>query len=156
MVGVAVNVTLDPEQIFVAEASMFTLAVRVELTVMVMGFEVAGLPDTHVALEVITQLITSPLFNDELMYVLLFVPVFAPFSFHWYEGVPPFAGVAVKVTDVPAQIVVALAAMLSAGTTTGFTVIVIVFDVAVVGVAHGAVEVITQLIISPFASEVFT
>ena len=53
------NVTLDPEQIFVAEASMFTLAVRVELTVMVMGFEVAGLPDTHVALEVITQLITS-------------------------------------------------------------------------------------------------
>ena len=37
----------------------------------------------------------------------------------------------------------------------GFTVIVIAFDVAVVGLAHGLFEVITQVITSPFASDAF-
>ena len=41
---------------------------------------------------------------------MLLVPTFVPFFFHWYVGVePPFTGVAVKVTEVPEQIVVALA-----------------------------------------------
>lgn len=32
------------------------------------------------------------------------VPALAPLTFHWYAGVvPPFVGVAVKVTDVPEQ-----------------------------------------------------
>jgi hypothetical protein len=43
----------------VAEAAMLTLAGSKGFTVMVRLFEVAGLPETHVALEVITQLITS-------------------------------------------------------------------------------------------------
>ena len=33
-----------------------------------------------------------------------FVPAFVLFTFHWYDGVvPPFVGVAVKVTDEPGQ-----------------------------------------------------
>lgn len=45
------------------------------------------------------------------------MPVFTPFSFHWYDGVvPPLVGVAVKVTDVPEQIVLpGFAAILTAG-----------------------------------------
>jgi hypothetical protein len=53
-----VKVTLEPEHMVVAEADMLTLAVRVELTVIVMAFEVAGLPETQVTLDVITQVIT--------------------------------------------------------------------------------------------------
>ena len=42
------------------------------------------------------------------------VPTFEPFNFHWYVGVvPPFVGVAVKVTEVPAQIVVTEADILT-------------------------------------------
>ena len=38
------------------------------------------------------------------MKVCEFVPAFTPFTFHWYAGVvPPFVGVAVKVTDEPGQ-----------------------------------------------------
>ena len=58
-------------------------------------------------------------------------------------------GVGVKVTDVPAQMVVALAEMETAGVTTGFTIIVTEFEVAVVGEAQVAVDVITQVITSP-------
>ena len=44
----------------------------------------------------------APLANDAFVYVAEFVPTFAPFNFHWYDGVfPPFVGMAVKVTLVP-------------------------------------------------------
>lgn len=45
------------------------------------------------------------------------MPVFTPFSFHWYDGVvPPLVGVAVNVTDVAEQIVLpGFAAILTAG-----------------------------------------
>ncbi len=34
----------------------------------------------------------------------MFVPVFVPFTFHWYDGVvPPLVGAAENVTLVPAQ-----------------------------------------------------
>jgi hypothetical protein len=62
-------------------------------------------------------------------------------------------GAAVKVTLVPEQMVVALAVTETAGITDGFTVIVIAFEVAVVGVAQGAVDVITQVTILPFARD---
>jgi hypothetical protein len=64
--GVAVKVTLVPEQIVVAVAEMLTLAVTLLFTVIVIAFEVAGLPLTQLALEVITQLITS-LFTNVLL-----------------------------------------------------------------------------------------
>ena len=52
------------------------------------------------------------------------VPTFEPFNFHWYVGViPPFVGVAVKVTEVPAQIVVAEADILKLAGKLGLTTI---------------------------------
>ena len=64
-------------------------------------------------------------------------------------------GVAVKVTLVPAQIVLeGLAAMLTLTGNAGFTVIVKLFDVAGDPVAQGvAFEVNTQVTTSPFTSE---
>ena len=60
-------------------------------------------------------------------------------------------GVGVNVTDVPAQIVVAEALIVTDGVTVAFTVIVTLLDVAVVGEAQAAVDVITQVTTSPFA-----
>ena len=59
-----------------------------------------------------------------------------------------------KVTFVPGQIAPdGLATMLTDGVTTGFTVIVIVFEVAVVGETQLAFEVIITLTTSPIFSE---
>ena len=66
---------------------------------------------------------------------------------------PPFTGVGVNVTEVPEQIFVALAEILALGGTVGLTVIEMLFEVAVVGDAQLAVEVIMQLTTSPFARE---
>lgn len=61
-------------------------------------------------------------------------------------------GVAVKVTDVPLQIVLpGLAEMLTDGVTNGVTDIVIPVLVAVAGDAQVALLVSTQVITSPFA-----
>ena len=63
-------------------------------------------------------------------------------------------GVAVNVTLVPMQIVLpGLAAILTEGVTSGFTVMVIAFDVPVVGLAQAKEDVITQVTTSPFASD---
>ena len=79
-----------------------------------------------------------------------------PFNFHWYDGVPPFVAVAVKVTFVPEQIELpGLAPILTDGTTVDPTVIVIPVDVAVDGLAHTSDEVITTVNTSPFASPLF-
>jgi hypothetical protein len=56
--------------------------------------------------------------------------------------VPPFVGVAVNVTLVPAQIVVALGDTDTEGTTVGLTVITVV-AVATVGLGQVALEVIS-------------
>ena len=69
---------------------------------------------------------------------------------------PPFVGVAVKVTLVPAQIVLpGFAAMLTDGTTEPVIAIVIPFEVAVVGLAQANEDVITTVIISPFTNAAF-
>ena len=68
--------------------------------------------------------------------------------------VPPFVGVAVNVTDVPGQIVVDVAEMLTLTGRFGFTVMVIVLDVAGLPVAQVALEVITQVTAFPLASVV--
>ena len=49
--------------------------------------------------------------------------------------------------------VVALDEMLTEGVTTGFTVMVTVFEVAVVGEAQDSEDVITQLTVLPLFSE---
>ena len=56
---------------------------------------------------------------------------------------------------VPAQIVVALAPMLTDGVTVDDTVIVIAFDVAVIGFAHAMDDVITTVTTSPFTNVEF-
>ena len=55
MVGVAVNVTLVPEQMLVAVALTATDGVTLVLTVIVTGVEVAVVGVAQVAVEVITQ-----------------------------------------------------------------------------------------------------
>ena len=62
-------------------------------------------------------------------------------------------GVAVNVTDVPEQIVVADADILILTGRFGLTVIVIVLEVAGLPVAQVALEVITQTTVFPFANE---
>ena len=79
----------------------------------------------------------------------------APFNFHWKEGTPPFVGVAVKITFVPEQIVLALAAMLTEGVTVVVTVIVIALDVAETGTAQGKEDVMTTVTTSLFTSVAF-
>ena len=62
---------------------MLTLTGNAGFTVIVIVFDVAGLPVAQgVALDVKTQVITSPFTNDAFEYVVEFVPTFAPFSFH--------------------------------------------------------------------------
>ena len=67
MVGVAVNVTLVPEQMLVAEALTATAGVTVVLTVIVTGVEVAVVGVAQVAVDVITQVIASPLARAALV-----------------------------------------------------------------------------------------
>jgi hypothetical protein len=57
----------------------------------------------------------------------------------------------VKVTFVPEQIVVAVAETETAGVSAPLTVIVIVFDAAVVGVAHDKAEVMVHVRVFPLA-----
>ena len=66
---------------------------------------------------------------------------------------PPLVGVAVKVTDWPEQIVVALAVMLTDGVKIGCTIIVIKFDVALDGLAQEIEDVIAAETTSPLAND---
>ena len=66
MVGVAVNVTLVPEQIVVADADILKLTGKFGFTIMVTEFDVAGLPVAHVAFDVRIQVMTS-LFESEAL-----------------------------------------------------------------------------------------
>lgn len=81
MVGVAVNVTLVPEQILFADAATATDAVTGALTVIVMGVDVAVEGVAQVAVEVITQVMTSPLAKAALVKMLP-VPTLVPLRFH--------------------------------------------------------------------------
>ena len=59
MVGVAVKITLVPEQIVVAEAPIFTDGVTTELTVMVIALDVAAAGLAQDIEDVITTVTTS-------------------------------------------------------------------------------------------------
>lgn len=60
LVGVAVNVTLVPEQIVIpGVAAIFTLAGKLALTVIVSVFDVAGEPVAHDKLLVISHVVLS-------------------------------------------------------------------------------------------------
>ncbi len=65
---------------------------------------------------------------------------------------PPLIGVAVKVVDAPAHIglLPLVIAIETEGIIIGFTTTLIEFEVAVLGLAHVAVDVITQLTVCAF------
>ena len=68
---------------------------------------------------------------------------------------PPLVGVAVNVTLVPAQIVLpGLAEILTLAATLAFTVITMAFDVAGLPEIQEAFEVITHVMLFPFANVV--
>jgi hypothetical protein len=109
---------------------------------MVTAFEVAGLPETQVALDVMRHVTTSPLENPPELYDGLLLPTLLPFTFHRYIGeAPPLTGVAVNVTTVPEHTGLEDAVMVILAARTGLTVMVIGLDVAGLPVAQVAFEV---------------
>jgi hypothetical protein len=66
-VGVAVKVTTVPEHTVVAEAETLTLTGKFGFTVIVIVFDVAGLPVAQVAFEVRTQVTISLFANEALV-----------------------------------------------------------------------------------------
>ena len=66
----------------VADAAIVTLTGNSGFTVIVIGFDVAGLPVGHTAFEVIMQVTTSLLTGTYVKTGLL-VPELFPFTFHW-------------------------------------------------------------------------
>jgi hypothetical protein len=123
-VAVEVIVTTSPAQIEVPPgAAIVRVGVPKARTdiAMLLLLTVAG--SGHASPEVISHNTMSPSTKAVVAYVLLFVPTLLPFNFHWYVGeTPPNWGVAVKVTELPVQIVVAVVAT----DTDGVTVAVIV------------------------------
>ena len=83
MVGVAVNVTLVPAQMVVdGLAAILTLTGKFGFTVIVIVFDVAGLPVAHVAFDVNTHVTVFPFVKVVVVNVGEFVPAFTPFTFH--------------------------------------------------------------------------
>jgi RNase P/RNase MRP subunit p29 len=102
-IGVAVNVTNDPGQKGFDDATMVTPAGKLLLTVINSVLLVIGLFIGQEIDDVNVQLTRSP-FRGLYVKVELFVPEFTPLIFHWYIGkAPSLTGIAVKVTDDPAQ-----------------------------------------------------
>lgn len=158
LVIAAENVTDVPAQITLPGLTdILTVGKTDGFTVIVISLltTVAGL--AHAKLVVMVQFTTSPLASVVLVYVLVLLPTILPFTFHTYVGVgPPLVGVAVNVTEVPAQIVLpGLTEILTAGVTGGDTVMVIVLLAIVAGVAHSALLVSVHCITSPLFNAAF-
>ena len=76
------KVTLAPAQAGLADAAILTLTGRLELTVMVNVFEVAGFPVGQVAFEFKVQYTWFPVARVALVYVGLLEPTGLPFKYH--------------------------------------------------------------------------
>ena len=149
----AVNVTEFPVQIELPRFDEIEMAgEEVPVTVMVIELEVAVVVDKQDALLVSTQVTICPLVSVVVEYVLLFVPTFVPFTFHWYDGVaPPLVGTAVNVTFDPEQMLFpGFAEIVTEGVTNAVTVIVSVLETTTS--LHPPVCVIVQVMVFPFAS----
>jgi hypothetical protein len=79
--GDAVKDTEFPWQYGLVSVLILTLADNDVLTDILTGAEMAGLPLTHAALDVSLQVTISP-FCGVKLNMLLFAPVFTPFTFH--------------------------------------------------------------------------
>ena len=71
-----------PAQLFPV-GNLLIEAVANGVTVIVITFDVAGLPVVHVAFDVTTQLIALVFANAASVYVALLVPTFVAPFFHW-------------------------------------------------------------------------
>ena len=72
-------------------------------------------------------------------------------TFHWYDGVlPPFPGVAVKVTGIPAQTGFKEGDTETLTGNNGSTVMQIALDMAGFPAGHGTLETNSQVMQSPF------
>lgn len=126
MTGVAVKVTDVPGQIDVEDATTETDGTGAGFTVMMIPVLVAVVGEAQTAFDVSSTVTTSLLIRVEELKEELLVPTFVPLTFHWKVGEgPPFMGVAVKETEVPGHIVVAVEVTDIEGTTGSLTVIVI-------------------------------
>ena len=150
LVGVAVKVTEAPEAegLVPAVRAITTDGTTDALTPMVIELLAAVVDVTHDELDVIVQATTAPAVKVVVVKVAELVPAAAPFTVQAKVGVlPPLVGVAVKVTDAPAQVglVPVVSAMLTAGADGADTVIVIAFEVAGLPSTPLKLEVITQV-----------
>ena len=82
LTGEAVYVIEVPEQTGLADAAIEMLTGSNGLTDMLTAFDIAGFPVIQVAFEVKIQ-VTISLFAGMYEKVALFVPAFAPLTFHW-------------------------------------------------------------------------
>ena len=134
---------------------MDTAGFAVGVTFMEITFELTDRLVTQVMLLVSTQYSWSPCDSMLLENELELTPTLTPFSFHWYTGeAPPFTAVAVKVTNVPEQILFeGETEMLTDGATDVVTDIVIALEVAVSVLTQVRLVVITQVILLPLTSD---
>jgi hypothetical protein len=84
LVGVAVNVKADPEQLGLDPEVIATATegVTIAFLLIVIELEVAVADVAQAALDVNTQLTMSPFANAVLVNVALFVPALVPFTVH--------------------------------------------------------------------------
>ena len=82
MVAEAVNVTLVPKQIEFVDGTIVSEMGTVGFTVIAIGLETVIIGDAQEMLLLISHVTISPVDNAALEKVGLFVPVFAPFTFH--------------------------------------------------------------------------
>ena len=141
----SVKFTLVPEQtVSPGDTNMCMEGVISGCTVIVMLLLIAVSGVAQVAVLVSRQVITSPVDDAVVMYTVSLLTA-APFLYHNRVGeAPPFTVRALKETDVPAQIVSALAVIVMEGLSKGFTTRCVVALLAVSGVAHAAVLCSTQ------------
>jgi hypothetical protein len=123
----ALNVMALPGHITGLEGVMLTDGVSNGFTVMVTSLLVAVAGSGQIAgSAVITTFTLSPLASVAVVNEEAVAPdIFEPFNCHWYETAAPALalGVAVNVTDCPAQMAVAEAELVTDGTTLGVTII---------------------------------
>jgi hypothetical protein len=151
----AVKVMAFPAHTVSGFTKIFTDTDNAETTDMVIEFEAAGLLVEHMSDDVMIQVTTSPLPTDVAIKADEFVPAMIPFNCHWYTGLlPPLMGVAVNVTLSPEQMLFpGLAEIFIPAGINEFTAIVIAFEIAGEPVTQFIFAVISQVMISPFASK---
>src|SRR5918995_1375007 len=86
--------------------------------VIVIGLLSAVGVDTQARSLVMITVTTSPSFRSSVVNLSESVPASTPLTCHWYDGfAPPLVGVAVKVTEVPSQMLVVEADIDTSGST---------------------------------------